>query len=197
MDLLILVGIAVTIYFVFLLWYRGLARPLTSEEIEHFINRMKQMSDLESEPENKALKVFREITANDDGKAFLMVNLMKFKDNDPNSEAMKAHKRYSKNVVPQLIRRGSHPIFSSNVQGRFLYEDDSVDWDQVAIVRYRSRRDFLKFASALADKDAGKDKWISMEKTHVFPTKGIIQLGSIQLIFALILIIIILAIFMM
>jgi len=36
-----------------------------------------------------------------------------------------------------------------------------------------------------------------MEKTHVFPTKGIIQLGSVQLILALIMIIISLVIFTM
>lgn len=187
MTLIISISIAAFLYILFTLWYRGNTKPLTKEEVEEFIGAMKKNRGIEEE--TKQLKAFREIAAKDDGKEFLMVNLMKFKDNDPGSEAMAAHHRYSKHIVPELIKRGSHPVLLSNVQGTFLAYPDAENWDQVGIIRYRSRRDLLKMAVALSGKNIDKDKWLSMEKTHVFPAKQVLRLGSLRITAALVLII--------
>jgi hypothetical protein len=32
-------------------------------------------------------------------------------------------------------------VFVGQVEGRFIHPDGADDWDQVAMVRYRSRRD--------------------------------------------------------
>ena len=112
-------------------------------------------------------------------------------DNDKNSEAMKANARYSKSIFPLLLKYGSHPVFVSKVQGRFLVTENSEDWDQVAMVRYRSRRDFIKMATEAGKKNLGEDKWLSIQKTHVFPVKSIIHFGSIRLGLAVVLIIMI------
>jgi hypothetical protein len=77
----------------------------------------------------------------------------------------------------------------SNVQGRFLHSEDSDDWDQVAMIRYRSRKDFLKMATDAAQLDLGKDKWISMEKTHVFPVKPMVHFSSLRIGIGIVLII--------
>jgi hypothetical protein len=78
----------------------------------------------------------------------------------------------------------------STVQGSFLDYEGSESWDQVGIIRYRNRRDFLEFAAAVAGKGGGQDKWLSMDKTHVFPTSQKIRLGSLHLTLALILMLI-------
>ncbi|MHA1674053.1 MAG: hypothetical protein ACTSYI_10535 [Promethearchaeota archaeon] len=173
---------------------------MTAEEIEERLLNIRKVAEAtrgEKKRDGKEgfelLSKFREVLANDDGKEFWMVNLMKFKNSDPNSEAMAAHRRYSSNIAPMLLKRGSFPIFMSKVQGRFLYGDGSENWDQVAIIRYRSRQDFIKFATATAKKDIGDDKWQSMEKTQVFPVKALIKLGNIRLgIFLLLMVIILL-----
>ena len=124
-----------------------------------------------------------------------MVNLMKFRqkalypagspfDDDP----MAANARYSRAILPLLLKHGSHPVFLGQVQGRFLHPGGADDWDQVGIVRYRSRRDMLKMAIEVAGLGVDIHKWAALEKTQVIPARPIISLalirGTILLIFA-------------
>jgi hypothetical protein len=48
-------------------------------------------------------------------------------------------------------------------------------------VRYRSRRDFLRFAFEANQSDKFIHKWAAIEKTHVFPVKPILSLISVRL----------------
>ena len=50
-------------------------------------------------------------------------------------------------------------------QGSFLRFDGADYWDDVGVVRYRSRRDMFEFALELGAKDQGIHKWASIEKT--------------------------------
>lgn len=181
MNTLLQIGIAAAFYLAFLLWYGGRGKPMTKEEVQERISTLKKIIDQENAPDEGMIKSILELTVNDDGREFWMVNLMKYRDTDPHSEAMAAHKRYSKAIFPDLLRNGSFPMFASHVQGRFLFEGVEDQWDDVAIVRYRSRRNFLKFATAAAKKDLAKDKWLSLEKTHVFPVKSYLRLGTARI----------------
>ncbi|QEE14511.2 hypothetical protein DSAG12_00324 [Promethearchaeum syntrophicum] len=186
MNKIILISISGILYILFLIWYKGFRKPLSPSETENIIEEIKRTSNITSERENHLFNAFREITTQDDGKEFLMVNLMKFRDNNPESEAMKAHKKYSRQVMPELLKRGSFPIFMSKIIGKFIYNDKSITWDQIAIIRYRSKRDFLNMAKNLANKDGGKNKWLALENTEVFPSKRVIVLGSIPFVLGLI-----------
>ncbi len=181
MNILLQISIAAVFYLAFLLWYGGRGKPMAKEEIQERLVTLKKVAVNENTPDEGIFKNFLEVTENDDGREFWMVNLMKFRDTDPHSEAMAAHKRYSKAIFPDLLRNGSFPMFASHVQGRFLFEGVEDQWDDVAIVRYRSRRNFLKFATAAAKKDLGNDKWLSLEKTHVFPVKSYLRLGAVRI----------------
>ena len=198
MSQLIVFGVCVTLYVAFFLWYRSFGKPLTQEKANSLIEALHQESQKREgknhEEAGELLEKFKEILHADDGKEFFMINLMKFKNSDPHSEAMQAHQRYSKAIIPFLLKYGGHPVFVSNISGKFLYLDDSEDWDQVGIIRYRSRRDFLRMALDVAKKNGSQDKWISMEKTQVFPTKAFLNLGSPRIIIGFILLIIFLVI---
>ncbi len=50
------------------------------------------------------------------------------------------------------------------------------DWHYVAMVRYRSRRDFLHFALAIERAGVSVHKWAALESTHVFPVQPLISL---------------------
>jgi hypothetical protein len=55
------------------------------------------------------------------------------------------------------------------------------------MVRYRSRRDFLKFALQANQAEKFIHKWAAIEKTHVFPVKPIISLFMVRTLVALVL----------
>jgi hypothetical protein len=76
----------------------------------------------------------------------------------------------------------------SKKMGPFIDPENIDQWDRVALVRYRSRRDLLRMAAELATKDADVHKWASIEKTHVFPVKPLFSILAIRLMVALILI---------
>ena len=75
----------------------------------------------------------------------------------------------------------------SKVIGTFLLDEDWVDWDEVAIVRYRSVKDMLDMIVGMADSGLAVHKFASIEQTHVFPAEPVISLFSIRLLFALVL----------
>ena len=78
---LILSIVFVLFYLAFLFWFGGKSRPLSQAEVDALLAEMrrragKQALDEESSP---LLKQFRELTKNDDGRAYYMVNLLKFR----------------------------------------------------------------------------------------------------------------------
>ncbi len=193
---LIFIVIYIIVYIVFLLWYGGEGKPLTHDETEELLSRISDKAG-DDKDSSMLLDNLRTLTAEDDGKNYYMVNLMKFnKPTEDNPDPMGAHKRYSKAIVPALLKFGGHPVFVSDVQSRFLHPDSADDWDQVAMIRYRSRRDMLMMVLSMADKDEGQDKWLALENTHVFPVKPTINLIFIRLAFGVLLSIIMLLVYL-
>jgi len=93
------------------------------------------------------------------GREFWMVNLIKLREKALYPETgvpawgddpMEANARYSRAMVPWLLKHGGHPIFGTVVAGRFIDDARGEAWDQVLAVRYRSRRDMLRMVINLA-----------------------------------------------
>jgi hypothetical protein len=125
-----------------------------------------------------------------------MVNLIKFREKAlyPETSApawgddpMEANARYSRAMVPWLLKHGGHPIFGTVVAGRFIDDTRGEAWDQVLAVRYRSRRDMLKMVIDLAGKGIEIHKWASIEKTRVFPVKPFLSLVFVRTSVAIVL----------
>ena len=123
-----------------------------------------------------------------------MVNLLKFRKKAfyPEGSAfgddpMAANDCYNRAIIPQLLKYGGHPVFGSNVMGRFIHPENADDWDQVAMVRYRSRRDMLKMVVGIAGLGVDIHKWAALEKTQVFPVKPFINLIFVRAIVAVVL----------
>jgi hypothetical protein len=189
----IIVGFAV-LYGVFLFWYGGRGKPLSTNEVQDFLEEMRNSagSQEKSESETSLLDSFRDLASSDDGHEFYMVNLLKFREkalypegSSFGDDPMAANDRYNRAIFPQLLKYGGHPVFASKVMGRFIHPEHLDDWDQVAIVRYRSRRDMLRMAVGLVGKDIDIHKWATLEKTQVFPVKPFINLFLVRLIAAM------------
>ena len=76
-------------------------------------------------------------------------------------------------------------MFDSQVLGRFIHPTAAQDWDHVAMVRYRSRRDMLEMALEMAGKGSDVHKWAALERTQVFPVKPLSNLVWVRLAVAL------------
>jgi hypothetical protein len=123
------------LYLLFLLWYGGRGRPLTQAEVESLLAEMKRRTGKESQAEESPLlNQFRELTKNDDGREFYMVNMLKFRqkalypagspfDADP----LAANARYSRAILPLLLKHGGHPVFLGPVLGRFLQPGGALE----------------------------------------------------------------------
>jgi hypothetical protein len=192
-----LVGIALPVfalYLLFLLWYGGRGKPLTQDEIDGFL---RELGAHAHGPESQVtLDAVRELVAGDDGREFVMQNLVRYRpkavyppgyafDDDPRA----ADRRYGKAIVGPLLRRASMMVFVARRSGRFVEPPGADAWHYVAMVRYRSRRDFLRFAVEVERGDIAVHKWAAIEKTHVFPVRPLVSLifvrGAVAVLLAL------------
>lgn len=158
----VLIVLLALVYGAFWLWYGGNGRRLSAEETTHYLSLLDTRERGERSP---ALRAALESWAGmDDGREFFMVNLI---DDPADPEAAAAYNRV---ILPQLIRRGSFPVFISRPFTRFMEPEGLESWDQVAIVRYRSFRDLLDVITGPGAGDLQRLKAASVSKTHVFPT---------------------------
>lgn len=173
------------LYIIFLFWYGGRGKPLTQAEVESLLAEMKRRVGKEYQSdESPLLNQFRELTKNDDGREFYMVNLLKFRQKalypagtSFGDDPLAANARYNRAILPLLLKHGGHPVLLGLVQGRFLHPGGADDWDQVGIIRYRSQRDMLKMAIEVAKLGMDIHKWAALEKTQVFPVRPIFSLA--------------------
>lgn len=198
MGPIIVVVVFILIYAAFLGWYGGRGKPLSPAEVEALIAEMQERAGKEEQPGDDSVAAhFRNLARSDDGREFYMVNLLKFRekalyppDSPYDDDAMAANDRYNRAIIPLLLKHGSLPVFASVVQGHFIHPHSASDWDQVAMVRYRSRRDMLKMAVEMAGKGVDIHKWAALEKTHVFPVRPVINLIFIRATAAIFLLIV-------
>lgn len=175
-----------TLYAGFLIWYGGNGKPMTADEINAGLRDL-QVTDT-SENATAAVEDVRQLLASDDGKEFVMQNLVRYRpkalyppgyrySDDPRE----ADKRYGRSIIWPLLRNGNLLLFIARRSGNFFVPAGADDWHYVAMVRYRSRRDFLKFAFEANRADTFVHKWAAIEKTHVFPVKPVVSLISVRL----------------
>jgi hypothetical protein len=173
------------LYLAFLLWYGGRGQALTASETEDFLARLAQRA--QGPEAQRLLGEVRDLVAQDDGREFVMQNLARYRPRAlyPPGHAFgddprEADKRYGRAIVPHLLRNGSVPVFIARRIGSFIQPDGADHWHYVAMVRYRSRRDFLRFALAIEAGEISMHKWAALEKTHVFPVRPLVSLVFVR-----------------
>lgn len=174
------------VYGLFLVWYGGRGQPLSPAEIDQF---MKELGALTTD--EAVLQELQTLIAGDDGKEFVMQNLVRYRPKalyppgyDYGDDPRAADRRYGKAVIGPLLRNGSLILFIAKRIGTFIEPEGADAWHYVAMVRYRSRRDFLRFALETQRDDIFVHKWAALEKTHVFPVKPLISLFPVRFIAA-------------
>ena len=170
------------LYAAFLYWHQNTELPLLPEDVDMYINALKanRRENDGNDGGHDMLHSLRTLAKKDNGKEFYMVNLIKFRPKAKypagyealGDDTAQANMRYNQAVVPELLRRGSYPVFAADVVGDFVSTNVSEQWDHVIVVRYRSRRDMLDMALALQAQDGAVHKWAAIEHTHIFPVSA-------------------------
>jgi hypothetical protein len=163
---------------------------MSTEEIEKALNKLRSTDPAH----NNSAEVddIRQLLASDDGKEFVMQNLVRYRakalypeGSTYSDDPREADKRYGKSIIGDLLRYGNLLIFIARKSGDFVNPEGADAWHYVAMVRYRSRRDFVRFAIRANQADKFMHKWAAIEKTHVFPVKPLINLFAVRTLVAL------------
>jgi hypothetical protein len=178
-------------YALFFFWYTSFTGPMTQAEIDTVVARLEAGGADPSRVER-----LREFMAGDDGRQFIMVNMIDSADQPPSlpatgpgadADALMAH--YMEHMYPELFRRACHPVFA----GLTIYSamdlqgiSGAETWTRVALMRYRSRRDMIAIATAPAFGDRHDYKLASLDKTIAVPVAPGLYLSDPRLLLALV-----------
>jgi len=166
---------AIVIYGAFLAWYQNWRGPITRAEIDEHMRRLETMGSGTS-AERAVLRAFLEA---DDGREFLMLNLVRLHAepiaNPVTGQLQRARELlagYTRTFLRALLRHGGHPAFLGYPAGGFVDTwgiDPGPGWTFVGMMRYRSRRDLIQLVTDTAFADAHAFKRAAMPLTCSFP----------------------------
>ena len=170
--------IALLTYALFYFWYIGFRSRVTPAEIESTMAILD--AGLVDETRKSHLRHF---LANDDGKDFVMVNLLELAK--PRKESSKNLNAYQKIFLGQLLRKAGHPILiaraaSGNIENVACQEFDN--WTAAGMVRYRSRRDLMEILPATIGSEHHELKLSALDKTFAFPASPWFVVGGPKLL---------------
>lgn len=173
---------AAALYGAFRLWYENWRGKLTPAEIDRFFAALAGRFDTSAE--NAAN--LRAFLANDDGRDFLMFNIVK-STTDPVADPISGESvpgtamlnRYSRHFLPVLFATGGHPVIARRKIGPYVdawATEPDPGWTIVSLMRYRSRRDLMKLVLDPRMAKHHPDKIAGVMATFSFPTAPIMQL---------------------
>ena len=174
---------ALIAYLAFRFWYDGVRKPLSPQEIDEFMAVMERR--VNEGLEQQDIAVLRRFLEEDDGKEFLMVNLLQFNpsplphpDSGADTDAPSLLQEYFKPLMKMFLKRAGHPVLTSRVVGGYIESWNTAadpGWHAAGIVRYRSRRDAMLASLASAEFDAiHKYKIAALNQTFAMPTQRLI-----------------------
>lgn len=169
-------GTALALYALFRLWYDNWRGPLTQAEIDAFLAEVKGKYSGGNDP--AVLRAFLEA---DDGKEFVMLNLVRIEPGmvtDPATgqpmEGRTAMRRYSDPFVRALLRRGGHPGMVGAKVGPYVDAwnvEADPGWSIFGLMRYRSRRDLIAMVRDPRFAESHPYKLLGIPTTFSFPTQ--------------------------
>lgn len=167
--------VAALAYLVFAVWYFNWKGPLGPDEVTRLIAQMEKNSS--QSPTD--LNVIRQFLEDDDGKEFVMLNLIRFNKGDvahPLTGAISTGPEliqgYFGPFSKALFRKGGHPVFMGRKKGGYIDSWNSAadeGFQVVGAMRYRSRRDLMALVADPRFRDSHKFKLAAIDGTTSFP----------------------------
>ncbi len=172
---------AAVLYLVFRFWYDGSRKPLTPDEIETFIVHLKERA--EEGRDEQDIAVVRKFMEEDDGREFLMANLVEFNpspvthpDSGDKLSAQALLQEYFRPLMKTFLGRAGHPVLMGRAVCGYLdawNTPPDPGWHVAGFIRYRSRRDAMQATLADASfQGIHKYKVAALRQTFAFPTQN-------------------------
>ncbi|MGI9288748.1 MAG: hypothetical protein ACR2P1_25400 [Pseudomonadales bacterium] len=176
-------SLALLFYTTFWCWYVGFRKKITAAEVAETM----RLFDGRSSLTEQQVEHVRHFLANDDGKDFVMVNLLHLAK--PVGESRKKLGAYQKIFLGALLRKAGHPVMiataaSGNIEN--VACDHADDWSAAGMVRYRSRRDFMEMLPPTIGSEHHGLKLAALEKTFAFPASPWFMFGGPRVVVALV-----------
>ena len=193
------------LYIGFFFWYTDVEGKLSQDEIQSFIkkyelNLIDDEISLESEDSQLRKSFLKRFMEEDNGRQFIMVNNIEMNrspenvpDGNLGESADQLLSRYMEHMWPNLLKRASHPIFGGNAiwQSMDLVGIQGAEtWDQVALMRYKSRRAFMGIVTHPNMRDRHEYKIAAMQKTIAYPVEPFAYYSDIRIILGMLILII-------
>lgn len=169
-------GGAAVAYGAFRLWYDGWRRPLRPDEIERFLAALAGTPGAELND----LAVLRRFLEDDDGREFVMANLVRIAPGEvahprtgAPTAALALMREYIRGFLPTLLKRGGVPMLQARKIGGYVdawNTPSDPGWTLVGMMRYRSRRDMAALATDPRFVAAHPFKAAAIPVTFSFPT---------------------------
>ena len=185
MSVIYVWGAAFLAYVLFYSWYIGFRKKVTPEEVEATLAIFKQREHIWNQSQLDNLGNF---LLEDDGRDFVMVNLLLFQD--PVRTSRETMGKYQKVFMGELLRKAGHPVLIGRAaSGSIDNVDDSEAgfWHAAALVRYRSRRDLMEMIPATLGSEHHGMKLAALDKTLSFPASPWFMLGGPKVLMPLVL----------
>ena len=173
-------GLALLVGAVFIGWYCNWRGPLTPDEIERYLDRLQG----DGGGDRNDLSILRKFLEADDGREFVMLNLVKTvreapdpRTGTPTSGAVLLN-RYTSVFMRALLMRGGHPAIAARKIGGYIdawHTHPDPGWNIVGFMRYRSRRDMMELVVDPRFLPAHDFKFAAMAETFSFPTQHMIR----------------------
>ena len=199
--------ILIFIYCTFFVWYTDLGGKLDSDEIATYLVKMQDnreavgfSSPAEKERAKEQGVIIEEFMREDTGRQFFVVNNIDMSENpqdvegaQPGEDADQLMSRYMEHMYAELFKRASHPVFLGNAVSPaidIVGIENAKSWDSAALMRYKSRREFMEIVSNPKILGKHEFKIAALNKTIAYPVETVIYLSDPRLLLGFILIII-------
>jgi hypothetical protein len=158
MFLIILAGAMLALFVAVWLWQnpRLIQGRLRAQEIAQIMVQIERLP-FSADERPELLKRLRAWLENDDGKPFYMLNLMRYYTElrplpgapEFKGTPQESNARYEAAARSMLLMLGGYPLFAGTPQGKNIVEyDPALDcWSRLLLVRYPSRRAFMKLVT--------------------------------------------------
>ena len=176
-------GVAVPAYAIFLGWYVNWRGPLSKDEIDTLMARMRASNVGHGDQDE--MPVVRRFLEADDGREFFMLNVIRMSGEpvaDPATGQLQPARQvmegYTRMFLPALLARGGHPALAARRIGGMVDTwglKEVPEWSMMGYVRYRSRRDLAVLICDPRFSGAHAFKFAAMPQTFNFPTRPMIM----------------------
>lgn len=191
MNRLTFTALIAALYAAFWRWYTGSQKPLTPAEVAAYVAKLRDKG-----ARTEILAALTHFLAHDTGRDFIMANFVKLHehprptaDTTPDDDPEAVLSRYSEPFLGRLLRTAGHPVLIGRAAAPAVELwglADADDWDTVALVRYRSRRDMINAATDPNFATLHGYKLAAIRKTIAFPADPYFHAGDPRLLGALI-----------